>query len=160
MKLLKSLKKFIKANHIIAILGLFVLIVAINQFSTRKSNVTDNMHGGKASRPLATGGFPEGAVVDDDTYATVQPSVTPPGANVGGNPTDTASPNELLPNSGAQPEHGSMLSAGHNHGIDTVGGSRGNANLQLRADPVIQKVDVGPWGQSTFEQDTTGLVAA
>ena len=32
MKLLKSLKKFIKANHIIAILGLFVLIVAINQF--------------------------------------------------------------------------------------------------------------------------------
>ena len=48
MKLLKSLKKFIKANHIIAILGLFVLIVAINQFSTRKSNVTDNMHGGKA----------------------------------------------------------------------------------------------------------------
>ena len=163
MKLLKSLKKFIKANHIIAILGLFVLIVAINQFSTRKSNVTDNMSGAKGSRPLAPGGFPEGAVVDDNTYAAVQPSVTPPGANGGandGNTSDTASPNELLPNSGAQPDHGSMLSAGHNHGIDTVGGSRGNANLQLRADPVIQKVDVGPWGQSTFEQDTTGLVTA
>lgn len=160
MKLFKNLKKFIKANHLIAILGLFVLIVAINQFSTRKSNVTDNMHGGKGSRPLSPGGFPEGAVVDDDTYATVQPSVPQPGANGGGNQTDTASPNELLPNSGAQPEHGSMLSAGHNHGIDTVGGSRGNANLQLRADPVIQKVDVGPWGQSTFEQDNTGLVVA
>ena len=163
MKLLKSLKKFIKANHIIAILGLFVLIVAINQFSNRKSNVTDNMSGAKGLRPLAASGFPEGAVVDENTYAKVETSPAPPGANGGangGNSVDTATPNDLLPNTGGHSENGSMLSAGHNHGIDTVGGSRGNANLQLRADPVIQKVDVGPWGQSTFEQDTTGLVTA
>ena len=50
-----------------------------------------------------------------------------------------------------------MLKSGHHIGIDTVGGSRGNANLQLRADPDIKKVDVGPWSQSTYEQDTIGL---
>jgi hypothetical protein len=146
MKLLKNLKKFIKANHLIAILGLFVLIVAISQFSKRKSNVTDNMHGGSSPQKLQVGSVPEGASGGgEDTYATVQPSA-PPAVGAGGG-MDTPSPNELL-------------SAGHHIGIDTVGGSRGNANLQLRADPVIQKVDVGPWGQSTHEQDTIGLKIA
>ena len=60
MKLFKSLKKFIKANHILAILGLFVLLVAINQFSKRKSNVTDTMRGGKVPTPLTPAGVPEG----------------------------------------------------------------------------------------------------
>jgi hypothetical protein len=164
MKLLKNLKKFIKANHLIAILGLFVLIVAISQFSNRKSNVTDNMHGGSSPQKLQVGSVPEGASGGgEDTYATVQPSA-PPAVGAGGG-MDTPSPNELLPNSAPHAEAGDMnnnnlLSAGHHIGIDTVGGSRGNANLQLRADPVIQKVDVGPWGQSTHEQDTIGLKIA
>jgi hypothetical protein len=164
MKLLKNLKKFIKANHLIAILGLFVLIVAISQFSKRKSNVTDNMHGGSSPQKLQVGSVPEGASGGgEDTYATVQPSA-PPAVGAGGG-MDTPSPNELLPNSAPHAEAGDMnnnnlLSAGHHIGIDTVGGSRGNANLQLRADPVIQKVDVGPWGQSTHEQDTIGLKIA
>jgi hypothetical protein len=158
MKLLKNLKKFIKANHLIAILGLFVLIVAISQFSKRKSNVTDNMNGGSYPQKLQVGNIPEGASSGgEDTYATIQPSAPATGGEIA-----PPSPNELLPNSAAHTETGDMsntnlLSAGHHIGIDTVGGSRGNANLQLRADPVIQKVEVGPWGHSTHEQDTTGL---
>jgi len=159
MKLLKSLKKFIKANHILAILGLFVLLVAINQFSKRKSNVTDTMHGGKASNPLHPAGVPEGAIIDDSTYATVQPIEPKPEAEKNGNAVDTASPNELLPN-GGDLSNVNQLSAGHHIGIDTVGGSRGYANQQLRKDPPIPKVSVGPFLNSTFEQDTTGLVAA
>jgi hypothetical protein len=164
MKLLKNLKKFIKANHLIAILGLFVLIVAISQFSKRKSNVTDNMHSGTSPQKMAPGSSPEGAPGGgEDTYATVQPSAPATDAQVGG--MDTPTHNELLPNSAPHAEAGDMnnnnlLSAGHHIGIDTVGGSRGNANLQLRADPMIQKVDVGPWGQSTHEQDTIGLKIA
>ena len=30
-----------------------------------------------------------------------------------------------------------------------------NANLQLRSDPVISKVDIGPWNQSTIDANTT-----
>jgi len=52
MKLFKNLKKFIKTNHVIAVLGLLVLLVAISQFSTRKSNITDNMNSEVASSSL------------------------------------------------------------------------------------------------------------
>jgi hypothetical protein len=76
-----------------------------------------------------------------------------------------ANPSELLPvdsnnkwgelntlNQGniAMPD---LLQAGYHIGLDTIGQSLRNANLQLRSDPVIQKVDIGPWNQSTMEPD-------
>lgn len=47
-----------------------------------------------------------------------------------------------------------FLESGHHFGINTVGQSLKNANLGLRSDPVIPQVNVGPWQQSTYEQDT------
>ena len=44
-----------------------------------------------------------------------------------------------------------LLKAGQHIGVDTVGQSLRNANLQLRSDPVITKADSGPWNQSTIE---------
>jgi len=46
-----------------------------------------------------------------------------------------------------------LLQAGYHIGLDTIGQSLRNANLQLRSDPVISKDDVGPWNQSTIEPD-------
>lgn len=43
-----------------------------------------------------------------------------------------------------------FLIAGYNIGINTVGSSLKNANLQLRSDPYIKRQDVGPWNQSTI----------
>jgi hypothetical protein len=51
--------------------------------------------------------------------------------------------------------NGDMLQAGYHIGLDTIGQSMKNANLQLRCDPVIPKQDVGPWNQSTYEPDLT-----
>jgi hypothetical protein len=48
---------------------------------------------------------------------------------------------------------GDMLQAGYHIGLDTIGQTLKNANLQLRSDPIIPKVDVGPWNQSTYEPD-------
>tara|TARA_Y100000768_G_C23970885_1_gene680456 strand:+ start:419 stop:913 length:495 start_codon:yes stop_codon:yes gene_type:complete len=161
MKLFKSLKKFIKANHLIAVLGLLVLLVAIGQFSTRKSNVTDNMHGGSKHNPLSPANIPQGAQ-EGEQYSPVQ-SNNVDNVSV---PVDTVLPNELLPKSGTDTslqgaggdlQNVNLLKSGHHIGIDTVGGSRGNANLQLRADPPIQMQDTGPWMKSTHEQDTSGL---
>jgi hypothetical protein len=45
------------------------------------------------------------------------------------------------------------LSAGNLIGLDTVGQTLKNANLQLRSDPIIQKMNVGPWNNSTYEAD-------
>ncbi len=48
---------------------------------------------------------------------------------------------------------GDMLQAGYHIGLDTIGQTLKNANLQLRSDPIIPKQNVGPWNQSTFEPD-------
>lgn len=47
-----------------------------------------------------------------------------------------------------------FLEAGHHFGINTVGQSLKNPNLQLRSDPIIPKRDIGPFLQSTYEPDT------
>ena len=78
-----------------------------------------------------------------------------------------ANPNELLPvdqnsqwaalnpvnMSQGSILNGDMLQAGYHIGLDTIGQSMKNANLQLRSDPIIPKQDVGPWNQSTYEPD-------
>jgi hypothetical protein len=47
-----------------------------------------------------------------------------------------------------------LLKAGYHIGIDTVGQSLRNANLQLRSDPTIPQVNTGIWLQSTITGDT------
>lgn len=44
-----------------------------------------------------------------------------------------------------------FLTAGFMYGINTVGSSLKNANLQLRSEPVIPKVAVGPFLNSSYE---------
>jgi hypothetical protein len=46
-----------------------------------------------------------------------------------------------------------LLQAGYNIGLDTIGQTLRNPNLQLRSDPIIPKQAVGPWNQSTIEPD-------
>ena len=76
-----------------------------------------------------------------------------------------ANPQDLLPkddNSGwaASSPRGAgelsnvnLLKAGHHSGIDTVGGTLRNANLQLRSEPPNPKTQVSPWQNSTIEPD-------
>jgi hypothetical protein len=49
----------------------------------------------------------------------------------------------------------SFLQAGYNIGINTVGQTLRNANLQLRSEPPCPQVVVSPWLQSTIESDTS-----
>jgi len=46
-----------------------------------------------------------------------------------------------------------LLQAGYHIGLDTIGQTLRNANLQERSDPIIPKSAVGPWNQSTIEPD-------
>jgi hypothetical protein len=46
-----------------------------------------------------------------------------------------------------------FLTAGHNVGINTVGQTLRNANLQLRSEPPNPQTIVSPWLQSTIEPD-------
>ena len=46
-----------------------------------------------------------------------------------------------------------LLKAGYHIGIDTVGQTLRNANLQIRSEPPNPRVNTGPWLQSTIEPD-------
>ena len=82
-------------------------------------------------------------------------------------PKDQLSPQELLPQdreanqwSQANPQgSGSLgdknfIQAGYHVGINTVGQTLRNANLQLRSDPANPQVQVSPWLQTTINPDT------
>ena len=81
-------------------------------------------------------------------------------------PKDQLSPSELLPgdanskwaqvNPSGQGELGdqNFLSAGYHVGVNTVGQSLRNANMQLRSDPPNPQLKVSPWMQTTIEPDT------
>jgi len=47
----------------------------------------------------------------------------------------------------------SLLKAGWHIGINTVGQSLRNANLQVRSEPANPQLNVGPWNQSTITSD-------
>ena len=80
-------------------------------------------------------------------------------------PKDQLTAQELLPsdannqwaqvNPDGQGELGdqNFLSAGFHIGVNTVGQSLRNANLQLRSEPANPQVKVSPWQQSTIEPD-------
>lgn len=80
-------------------------------------------------------------------------------------PKDTLTPQDLLPQdanstwSQTVPSgQGSLgdqnfLNAGFHVGINTVGQSLRNSNLQLRSEPSNPQIKVSPWSQSTIEPD-------
>ena len=46
-----------------------------------------------------------------------------------------------------------LLKAGYHIGIDTIGQTLRNANLQIRSEPANPQINVGPWNLSTIEPD-------
>jgi hypothetical protein len=81
-------------------------------------------------------------------------------------PKDKLSAEDLLPNDAANSEwaqvnpagqgdvqNQNFLSAGYHVGINSVGSTLRNANLQIRSEPPNPQVKVSPWLQSTIEPD-------
>lgn len=60
---------------------------------------------------------------------------------------------ELNPQCSGDVQDQNYLTAGHHIGINTVGQSLRNANLQLRYEPPNPQVPVSPWQISTIEPD-------
>jgi len=119
------------------------------------------------SQPMGpTGVRPSDALGHNEVYASVNGISTPSR----GIPTSCSKPNiqnpsELLPkdnnNQWAQlnPQgkgdlaNINLLKAGYHIGIDTIGQSLRNANLQIRSEPPNPQLSVGPWNLSTISPD-------
>ena len=60
---------------------------------------------------------------------------------------------QLNPSGKGELANVNLLKAGYHIGIDTIGQSLRNANLQIRSEPPNPQLNVGPWMQSTIEPD-------
>ena len=60
---------------------------------------------------------------------------------------------QLNPNGKGELANVNLLKAGYHIGIDTIGQTLRNANLQIRSEPPNPQLYVGPWNNSTIESD-------
>lgn len=178
-----ALPKFLKnmsTNHVLGLLAVVVLGYVLYTYSLRKGSSKDSMKDSAEtassslppvptlSQQVPTGGAgvePSVAFNQMDSYATVSGVDTTNNYAGKGVAKAVMDPAELLPrdensewaklNPVGKSElmNVSLLKAGWNHGINTVGQSMKNANLQLRPDPSIPQASVGPWNNSTIEPD-------
>ena len=136
---------------------LFILIVFVVlawlllSYSDDKSFSYDSMETGTSSAPPAAPMSPPDSLLSIDSNrpkAVADPAdLLPTDAN-----SQWAALNPVNMNQGSI-LNGDMLQAGYHIGLDTIGQTLKNPNLQLRSDPIIPKQDVGPWNQSTYEPD-------
>ena len=141
--------KFVTPQRMFVLIIFAVLAWFLLSYSGSKSFSLDSMETGTDSAPASASA--------PTKLSTSVPSL----------PASIANPNELLPtdansqwaalnpvnmNQGSM-LNGDMLQAGYHIGLDTIGQTLKNPNLQLRSDPIIPKQDVGPWNQSTYEPD-------
>lgn len=165
-KILSGLSKFFTKERIIILIVFLILAWALYNYAGSKSMVFDRMSDGSGSAPAPS----TGAAVASVEKAAPAPSAggaAPLSAPNGYSQKSVANPSDLLPNDvnsqWASLNPNSMnqgdilmpdlLQAGYHIGLDTIGQSLRNANLQLRSDPVIPRTDTGPWNQSTIEPD-------
>ena len=153
-------------KYLIPIIVLIVFCVIALYYTSSKSNMFDLMSTGSENGPqqpsplVPTTGPSTGPLVQ-----STGPSTGPSHQAGGYTAQAVAQPSDLLPHDQnsqwanlnpigngavAMPD---LLQAGYHIGLDTIGQTLKNANLQLRSDPIIEKKDIGPWNQSTYEAD-------
>jgi len=143
----------------------------------------ENMHGVGSNAGLYGSGNARSNSSSSSSSGGVQPanpdgqnevfaSVSGGGASPSmGMPTSNSKPNiqnpsELLPKNDSNNQWAqlnpsgkgdlaniNLLKAGYHIGIDTVGQTLRNANLQIRSEPANPQLYVGPWQQSTITPD-------
>ena len=188
MSFLKDLQKSIKAHHFIALIGILVLVLAIIQYSGRKTNYSDGFNNGYSNSPSNIPGSTNVAMSAPPASAEMaMPAVGPVGQNEvfsnvpNGSTTSTYGlgpvpranaqydPSELLPKDinsqwaqlnpagSADFKNVNLLKAGSLIGIDTIGSTLRNANLQERSEPPNPTTSVSPWLNTTIEPDLMRL---
>lgn len=157
-----AIKKILpKDQTSLYVILLLLLVFAIFFYSNSKTQLFDSMETG-----VSTSGEKAVASVPVPT-APVSAAPAPQVAGAGYALQPVANPSDLLPKdqnsqwSALNPSAMNkgdilmpdLLQAGYHIGLDTIGQTLRNPNLQLRSDPVISKADVGPWNNSTIEPD-------
>lgn len=169
-----SFKKMWNDYGIGAIVVLLIVAYGISMFAKYLSSKGNDMETMEEEMPqqykavpeMSMGVVPSEPLGQNDTFASANGAQT----SMPGLPTSCSKPNiqnpaELLPkdvnsqwaqlNPSGKGElaNVNLLKAGYHIGIDTIGQTLRNANLQIRSEPPNPQLYVGPWNQSTIEPD-------
>lgn len=179
-RLLKNFTKFLdsplnflsKNKHILLIVAaVIVFIIMLSNYSSDRNKVVDTMNSMNSMNNLDKKDIGVAEPSNPQTlsnqyekvsnHSSLETDGLPPSCNVNSVPD----PSELLPKdennqwsrlnpAGAGDlENINLLKAGYHAGIDTVGSSLRNANLQVRSEPPNPTNKVSPWLNSTIEPD-------
>jgi len=166
----QGLNKFMNRKGLIIAVVALIIGVALLSYSNTKTFSMDGLEDGSLSTSVNI----HPSSYSSETNALAQPSVAdtsaqhvvaaPVGNDYAMRPTNNVS--DLLPNdpnsewsklnpslnAGMAPD---LLSPGTVIGINRT--PLRNSNLQYRSDPVIPRQDIGPWNQSTIDQDISRI---
>ena len=171
-----SFKKLWADYGIGTILVLLVVAYAISTFSnylTSKGSVGDESYSGnnntayvdnlpsEMDQPVASMPLGQNEVFSSaNGIETSNPGIPASCANVNiQNPVELLPKDsnsqwaQLNPSGKGELSNINLLKAGYHIGIDSVGQSLRNANLQIRSEPPNPQLYVGPWNTSTIEPD-------
>ena len=154
-EIISGFNKFFSREKIIILIVFFILGYALFTYSETKNIFFDKMENGNSAN------LPPSTMQSSTIPSSTQPSVNKTTLN-----PSIENPIDLLPKdnnsqwtalnpvtTGGSNIMPDLLQAGHHIGLDTIGQTLKNANLQLRSDPYITKTEIGPWMQSTIEPD-------
>ena len=161
----KKLLKNVKSHQVLIVLAVIVGGYFLYTYSKSKGTSLDNMEvGNEAASAVNNEGYRPAA---PEGHNSAEAPAKGMNTNMHGLPPScvkqsVTDPRELLPRdsnsefSRLNPagsgdlQNVSLLQAGALTGINTVGTSLRNANLQLRSEPPNPKMAVGPWNNSTI----------
>jgi hypothetical protein len=153
---------------IMAVVVLYVLSLLYNYFTSKSYVMPEKMSPNKNSAYNGSSGAVMPAAPDgqNEVYSSVSGIQTPnAGVPTACSNQTVQNPAELLPkdtnsqwaqlNPAGKGDLANinLLKAGYHIGIDTIGQSMRNANLQIRSEPPNPQINVGPWANTTISPD-------
>jgi hypothetical protein len=177
--MLEKFQQYMKSHQVLTIIASLVLAWAIYNYSGNKAMFPEYMSNGSGSgsgtnriNKVTRNGSGSGGVpmpVDDSSVYNQLDSVAASASSSIGIPPNCSgqaniNPADLLPkdnnSSWNMKPMGSgdflgvnLLNAGYLIGVDTIGSSLRNANLQVRSEPPNPQLQVSPWMNTTIEPD-------
>jgi hypothetical protein len=158
----------------IAVVLAVLFVPSINRYINSKSGYgyesmekTNNPAYNKNAGNSSSGVVPSEALGQNEVFSSINGIQTStPGMPSSCSKSNIQNPSDLLPkdsnNQWAQlnpsgkgdlQNQPNLLKAGYHIGIDTIGQTLRNANLQIRSEPPNPQLNVGPWNQSTITSD-------
>jgi len=156
--------KNISGNHVLLFVALLALGYALYMYSQTKGAITDAMAASETAAVASDNYQPSQPLGQNEEPASISGVQTtsyglPPSCNQ----QLVVDPAELLPRddnsdwaklhpAGTDGLQGvNLLKAGYHVGINTIGQSMRNANLQVRSEPANPQLNVSPWNNTTID---------